>query len=134
MSRTDLLTDTSDPRPATSPRSAILSGALFDDVIVPLANEHRGHSAPPQSPRWRDPDASTFFLLSSVSRMTAADFEFPGGGTAEGLVDALAAYWLGEGETRLADCVPHLREIVEALRDEVGNDDGSVDIFCYTLF
>ena len=115
-------------------RSTSLSGAVFDEVLVPVARERAAAGAAPYFPAWRDATASTYFERSSVRTMTAADFEFPGGGTAAGLIDAIAAYWLAQGETALAAAAPRLKAISEALRDEAVADDGSVDIFCYTLF
>ncbi len=115
-------------------RSTSLSGALFDEVLVPLAGARQSAGAAPYFPAGRDAAAESYFEPSSVRRMSPADFEFPGGGTAAGLIDALAAYWLAEGETALASSAPRLKAISEALRDEAVADDGSVDIFCYTLF
>jgi hypothetical protein len=133
MSQTERVAANGDaPPPSQEPASARLAGNLFDEVIAPLAGEHRSRGEAPPFPLWRDPDAPTYFVPSTVSRMTS--FDFPGGGTADGLVDALGAYWSAEGEVGLAASVPHLREIVESLRDEFRPDDGSVDIFCYTFF
>ena len=115
-------------------RSTGLSGVLFDEVLVPVAGARTATGAAPYFPSWRDAAATTYFARSSVRRMSPADFEFPGGGTAAGLIDAIAAYWLAQGETALAAAAPRLKAISDALRDEAVADDGSVDIFCYTLF
>lgn len=115
-------------------RSTSLSGALFDEVLVPVAAARNAAGAAPYFPAWSDAAATTYFERSSVRRMSPADFEFPGGGTAAGLIDAMAAYWLAQGETALAAAAPRLKAISEALSDEAVADDGSVDIFCYTLF
>ena len=114
--------------------SGALSGALFDEVLVPVADARVASGAAPYFPAWRDAAAATYFERSSVGTMSPADFEFPGGGTAAGLIDAIAAYWLAQGETALAAAAPRLKAIAEALRAEAVADDGSVDIFCYTLF
>jgi len=66
--------------------------------------------------------------------MCPSDFEFPGGGSAEGLIDAIAAAWLAEGATELAQMAARLKEIAAAVREEANVDDGSVSIFCYTMF
>jgi hypothetical protein len=66
--------------------------------------------------------------------MQPADFEFPGGGSAAGLIDALTAYWAAQGETQLAAMAPRLHEIAEALRDEAAEGDGTVSVLCYTMF
>ena len=115
-------------------RSTRLSGTLFDEVLLPLAGARKAVSAAPYFPKWRDAQASTYFEPSDITSMAAADFEFPGGGTPEGLIEALATYWLAQGDTALAASAPQLRAIAAALRDESVDDDGSVDIFCYTLF
>ena len=115
-------------------RSTTLSGALFDEVLAASANARRDAGARPYFPVWRDGSATSYFTRSGVSVMSAADFEFPGGGRAEGLVEALTSFWRAEGETALAGAGPRLKAIADALRDEAASDDGSVDIFCYTLF
>lgn len=124
MSQTDTQVD----------RSTSLSGALFDEVLVPVSAARQAAGAAPYFPMSGDATATTYFERSSVSTMSPADFEFPGGGTAAGLIDAIAAYWLAQGETALAAAAPRLKAISEALREEAVADDGSVDIFCYTLF
>ena len=133
MSPIELLEEPRDGQLETS--STKLAEHLFDEVIVPLARtEDPGPRGRLQGAPWRAAGASSFFSRSSIARMAPADFVFPGGGTGDGLVDALADRWAAEDETGLVAAVPRLRQLVESLRDEVGNDDGSVDIFCYTLF
>jgi hypothetical protein len=114
--------------------SARVSGALFDDVLLPIAETMRATGAAPYFAAWRDATVSTYFSPSPIRRMTVADFEFPGGGTPDGLIDALAAYWSDSGDAALAAARPRLKEIAAALLVEAASDDGSVDIFCYTLF
>jgi hypothetical protein len=114
--------------------SARASGMLFDEVLVPLAEARRATGPSPDFPAWRDASVSTYFTPSSVRRMTADEFDFPGGGTPVGLVDALTAHWAAQGNPSLAAASPRLKEIAAALLDEATSDDGSVDIFCYTLF
>ena len=114
--------------------SAWLAGTLFDDVLTSLANARRAAHAPSYFPSGQDAQADSYFVTSSVTTMRAADFEFPGGGNAEGLIDALAVYWTAQGDAELAAAAPRLNAIAAALRDEAVQDDGSVDIFCYTLF
>ena len=115
-------------------RSISLSRALFDQVLTPLAVSRRDARAAPYFPAWHQKGAVSYFSRSSVKRMSAADFEFPGGGTPEGLMDALVAFWAKEGESALAGIGPRLKAIAAALRDEAAAEDGNVDIFCYTLF
>jgi hypothetical protein len=129
-----------EPRPATdvdrttAELSTRLSLALFDEVLVPLAEARRSSGAVPYFPMWREGDGTSFFLPSRVSTMAPGDFEFPGGGTGKGLIHALAAHWREEGEPALAAATSRLEAIAAALHDEAVEDDGSVDIFCYTLF
>lgn len=115
-------------------RSTELSGALFDEVLRPLAKARRDAGAAAYFPGWRDEKAATYFERSGVSKMSPADFEFPGGGTAEGLIGSLTAFWNAEGEAALAAAGPRLLAIAEALREEAAAETGDVDIFCYTLF
>ena len=114
--------------------SARLSGILFDDVLTPLAHARRAAGAPPYFPLGQDARVDSYFDTSSVRTMRAADFEFPGGGNAAGLIDALTVYWTAQGDAALAAAAPRLNAIAAALRDEAVQDDGTVDIFCYTLF
>ncbi|WP_428423769.1 hypothetical protein [Methylibium sp.] len=111
-----------------------MSGALFDDVLVPLAEARRTSGAPPYFPPWKDATVSSYFVRSEVTRLTSTDFEFPGDGYAEGLVDSLEAWWREHGDRELAVAAPRLKAVANALRSEAVQDDGSVDIFCYTLF
>ena len=115
-------------------RSTKLAGALFDQVLAPLAHARRESNAAPYFPAWRDATASSYFTCSSVTKMSPTDWELPGAGTADGLIAALTACWTAEGETALAGIGPRLKAIADALREEAASDDGSVDIFCYTLF
>ena len=114
--------------------STRLSGALFDDVMVPLADARRAAGAAPYFPLAPDPVVSSYFVPAEHTAMTPADFDFPGGGSAEGLIDALVTYWRAQGEHALADAAPRLKAVANALHDEAALDDGTVDIFCYTLF
>lgn len=115
-------------------RSTLLSKALFDQVLTPLAVSRRDARATPYFPPWRQADAKSYFNRSSVTKMSPADFEFPGGGTPDGLVQALVQFWTAENEPALAAAGPRLKAIAEALREEAAAESGNVDIFCYTLF
>ena len=111
-----------------------LAGAWYDENLVPLAAARRARNAAPYFPWRADPAAASYFAPASTARMTAADFEFPGGGHAAGLVDALVAHWQSEGEHLLARSGPRLHAIAAALGAAAQADSGDVDIFCYTLF
>jgi hypothetical protein len=110
-----------------------LSTALFDEVIVPTAEAARQGGAKPYFPTGRDPSLESYFVPCERAFMTPAGFEFPGDGGAGSLIDALAAHWRAEGESALTAVAPRLAAIAKAL-EGVGESDGSVDIFCYTLF
>lgn len=111
-----------------------LAGELHDEIVTPLAEARKAAGAAAYFPLGRDPAATTYFEEPATRVMTAADFEFPGGGTAEGLVAALAAAWTAEGEVGLAAMAPKLQAISEALGEEAAQGDGSVSILCYTMF
>ena len=115
-------------------RSAKLSAAFFDEVLVPLARARSAASAATFFPAFRDEKVETYFERASGSPMSAADFEFPGGGTPEGLIAALTAFWRAEGDAALSASASRLAVIADALRDEAVAEDGSVDALCYTLF
>jgi len=109
--------------------STRLAGALFDEVVV----AHSTGAA--YFPLRRDAAVASYFEAPDVRAMSAADFELPGNGEPDGLIDALVAYWKAQGETELAGAMAErLKPIAAALREETANDDGSVDILCYTLF
>ena len=109
-------------------------GAWFDVELAPYAEARRRAGAVPYFPVAPDPVAASYFSTPSVASMTMSDFEFPGGGNPEGLIDALVAHWASEGETVLARSGHHLRAISAQLAATASADTGDVDIFCYTLF
>ncbi|MBX7165040.1 MAG: hypothetical protein K1X74_01705 [Pirellulales bacterium] len=115
-------------------RTRALAGALFDEVIVPLAARRKAAGQQAYFPLAGEPGAKTYYEQPLLGKMQPADFEFPGGGTPEGLLEALARYWQGQGETDLAAMVPRLKEIATAVADAAHADDGSVSILCYTMF
>jgi len=110
------------------------SGALFDEVLEPLAIGKRNAGVEPYFLSGCDATVASYFVPPMVLSMTPADFEFPGAGAAEGLINALVAHWAQEGESVLATTASRLNEIAAALSQAAAHDDGSVDIFCYTLF
>lgn len=122
------------PTETQGDKSTVLAADLWDDVLAPASAARRAAHMPPYFPAWHDATVSTYYERPSVSQMSPADFEFPGGGTADGLIDALATHWRAEGELALASAAAQLKAIAVALRAEGASSDGSVDIFCYTLF
>ena len=115
-------------------RARQLAGALFDEAVKPLADARKAAGEQPYFPTIPEAGAKSYFTQPALRVMQSGDFEFPGGGTAEGLIDALAAYWTAQGESGLAAMTPKLKEIAEALREEAAEGDGSVSILCYTMF
>lgn len=110
-----------------------VAGALFDDVLVPLASARDREGAPPYFPRHGDERASTYFVEPDLPTMRGADFE-PHDGDAASLVDALINMWAANGESELGALGPPMRRLAELLADESTAADSSVDPLCYTLF
>ena len=102
--------------------------------MTPLAKSRRTSGAPPYFPLQQEASTASYFVPPSLKVMSPADFELQLGGKAEALVDALAAFWAKQGETGLAAMAPRLKELADALSDEAAENDGKVDILCYTLF
>lgn len=115
-------------------RSAHLAGAIFDEILVPLARERRAAGAQAYFPYWRDEKAQSYFSRPELTTMRLADFELHGAGSPAELVESLAAYWTAKGDTALAAMAPRLKELAEALGEQAAENDGKVDILCYTLF
>ncbi|MEX2111873.1 MAG: hypothetical protein WD845_01730 [Pirellulales bacterium] len=110
------------------------AGGLFDEVVAPLAAARQAAGQQAFFPRAGQSNANSYYDDPLVRVMCPADFEFPGGGTADGLIDALAEYWMAEGENGLAAMAPRLKEIAEALSTEAAEGDGTISILCYTMF
>ncbi len=106
---------------------------LFDEVVR-LADALRGKGRQAYFPLSRGAAAKSYFEEPILRPTQPDDFEFPGGGTAEGLVDALADFWTRDGEPGLAALAPLLKEIAMALGEEAEEGDGTVSILCYTMF
>lgn len=115
-------------------RARAMAGALFDEVVVPAAEARRAAGRPPYFAVAGESSIASYYQAPFRRVMEASDFEFPGGGSAEGLIDALAAHWTAEGECELAAMAPRLKEIAAALKDEAAAGDGTVSVLCYTMF
>ncbi len=111
-----------------------LAGALFDEVIAPLAAARKAASNPPYFAAAADMTLASYYQEPIVSELQAADYQFPGGGSADGFIDALAAHWLAQGETELAAMAPRLKEIAAELKREASQGDGTISALCYTMF
>ncbi|MGD9722686.1 MAG: hypothetical protein AB7O59_15240 [Pirellulales bacterium] len=115
-------------------RARELAAALFDEIVAPLAETRRRAGAQAYFPLGPETGATSYFDVPADREMQPAEFEFPGGGTSTGLIDALVAYWTAQGEAELAALAPRLKEIAQALADEAAEHDGKVSILCYTMF
>ena len=115
---------------ATDGRATALAHALFDEVIAPAA----AGGKPSYLPHAGEPERITYFLQPSEPQLKPADFDFPGGGDADGLIDALVEHWTKQGENHLATSGQRLKEIIAALRAEGVESEGDVDPYCYTMF
>lgn len=111
-----------------------LARSVFSGCIIPLAKslgpevrsayfEIGGNSA-----------ASSYFGTPNPTVMQLSDFDFPGGGTADGLIEAYSRYCQTKGDKGLVEILPQLREIAGALQSEMEETSGDVDILCYTMF
>lgn len=115
-------------------RSRTLLGSLFDQAIAPLAEARRAAGCQSYFPLTGDAKSASYYEEPSCRAMSAADFEFPGGGTPEGLIEALAQYWTSQGDVALAAMAPALKQIAESLRAEAAQSDGTVSPLCYAMF
>lgn len=115
-------------------RVRALAAALYDEVVTPLAEARKAAGTQEYFSLAPETGAESYYQEPALGVMKAADFEFPGDGTAAGLIDALAAAWTADGETSLASMAPRLKEIADTLKAEAADGDGSVSIFCYTMF
>jgi hypothetical protein len=115
-------------------RARTLAGTVFDEVVAPIGEARKAAGATPYFAPAPVADAKSYYQAPFARVMQPADFEFPGGGSAAGLIDALAAYWSAQGETELAAMAPRLHEIAEALKEEAVEGDGTVSVLCYTMF
>ena len=118
----------------TEATDAQLAAELFDNVLQPLADARRDAGDQPYFALGPDVGAESYFVRPAVTSMDAMDFDFPGDGTPDSLIAALASQWAAEGEPVLAAAANRLRSIAHALAAASMRKDGNVDIFCYTLF
>jgi hypothetical protein len=111
-----------------------LAGRLHDEVLLPVA-EDMAQSGASYLAGWRSAGAESYFAPPLVAKMAPADFEFPGGGRVDRLIAELAGYWSARGDLLLVPAAERMKAIAAELETEgTGSHDGSVDIFCYTMF
>jgi hypothetical protein len=121
-------------KPTEKPQSANLASALFADALAPLSASRNAAGQQSYFPLQPDAAQESYFETPVAKRLQAGDFEFPGRGTAEGLIDALSATWTAEGEQVLAATAPRLKEIAAALKAEAETSNGEISALCYTMF
>jgi hypothetical protein len=112
-------------------RARQLAAALFDQVVAPLAAARAAAGNKTYFPMAAEQGVRSYYVDPMPQ---PADFAFPGGGTADGLIDALVAHWTAQGETALASMGPQLKQIATALEEQAVESDGSVNAFVYTMF
>ena len=107
---------------------------LFDRILIPLASARRARATAAYFPAGRGESQASYFSPPAISIMEAVDFELPGHGTAERLIEALATFWDRSGEPEFCSMIPIMRKIAAALQDEAVDNDGTVSVFCYAMF
>ena len=111
---------------------ARLAGAIWDEAIAPLGGAVRRPGGP--FPLGPDPSAASYYGEPTHRVMREADFIFPGGGSVEELVDALAAHWKAEGHEELAAIAPRLKELAAELAKRPEAENSDVSPFVYTMY
>lgn len=122
------------PRTAVESRADVLARSLFDEALAPAAATRRAEGWDGYFPLVGEPERATYFVRPHIAILTPADFDFRGGGDSDGLIDALVAHWVSEGDDHLVALGGRLKDIAKALRDEAVESDGAVDPYCYTMF
>ena len=122
------------PQTAVESRADALARSLFDEALAPAAAARRSEGRGGYFPLAFEPERVTYFERPDKTGLAPTDFDFPGGGETDGLIDALVAHWASEGDPRLAALGGRLKDIANALRDEAVESDGAVDPYCYTMF
>jgi hypothetical protein len=120
--------------PTKNEPSAELAGKLFDETLVPLAKARRSSGKPPYLSLEEEAGTKSYFVPAPLKVMSPSDFELRIGDQAGDLIDDLCAYWTKQGDADLAALGPGLKEVAAALSTEAAENDGRVDILCYTLF
>jgi hypothetical protein len=109
--------------------------ALFDEVLMPLAEQLRAQGVAP-FPRAPDVSWLSYYVRRKHSAMTAADFSVPACATSEELRLKLAAHWLALGRRELADRAAHFAAAAEAVRREADEHGAmpSPSPYVYAMF
>lgn len=111
-----------------------MAAAIFDEVVIPLAETLRARGRAPAFARAGDATAASYFEPPELGVMQPCDFDFPGGGDISGLLEAVADYWRARGDVAHLALIPGLMAVAGKLGEEAMQSDGEVDILCYTMF
>ena len=120
--------------PTETQRVDALAIALFDAVVAPSTTALCSSGRPAYFAMAGDAGLTSYFEAPTLAVMQGPDFDFPGGGTPDGLIDALARFWSAQGEAGLAAMAPRFKDIALALREETAEAASETDILCYTMF
>lgn len=110
-------------------------GALFDDLISPIAERMRAGGMQPFPVR---PDASlgSYFAPRAQVSMARDDFTAPSCLDPDDFADRLAAHWEALGRHELRDGVPRIAAVARAAHAafEADRQDADVSPFIYVMF
>ncbi len=118
----------------TMKASEAIASAIFDDFISPLAIELREKREASFFPMGPESALQTYFTVPASRDLAVADMTIEGGGSPDGIIDALVQYWRATGNDELAALGPYLKEIANALEAEDDAASREVNPLCYTLF
>jgi hypothetical protein len=120
--------------PTDQEASAKLAGAMFDEVLAPIAKARKSSGKPAFFALEGEESVKSYFVPAPLRVMAPADFELRIGDKAEELIDDLCAYWTKQGDPELVAMGARLKQVAGALSGEAAENHGRVDILCYTLF
>ena len=110
-------------------------GALFDEVLMPMAERMRASGA---QPFWMKPDATwlSYYARRYPCSMTHDDFTSASCIDFEDFERRLAAYWKARGRHELVDEVSRITTITRTAHAAFARDkqDAEVSPFIYVMF
>ncbi len=107
-------------------------GALFDDVLAPIAEGLRARAVEP-FPLRPDKSCQTYYIFRSKRAMKREDFTFPSCADFEHFESRLAAHWKDIGRDNLADKASHFAGAAR-IAYALGDQDAEVSPFIYVMF
>jgi hypothetical protein len=113
-------------------RAREVIGALFDDVLAPIAESLRacGVELFPLRP---DMSRRTYYVLRTKLAMTHEDFTSPSCADVEEFASRLASHWKDIGRDHLSDKASHFASAARAAY-ALGDQDAEVSPFVYVMF